>query len=140
MRTLTFTKSYTNSKGVQSFTTSTSLTGTNSGTRDGSVLTGRDRSNSSGSTSSLRMRSTSNASDMSGYTSDTSSGLRKRSASIDQVLTSNPAVDETDAITKKMSETNVPPVDETQALPSQHHPMRVIGCIDGDGLGLLTWW
>lgn len=86
------------------------------------------------------MRATSNTSDMSGYASDTSGGLRKRSASIDQVLTSNPAATDTDAVTKKVCESSAP-VDEVPAqLPSQHHPMRVIGCIDGDGLGLLSWW
>lgn len=36
-----------------------------------------------------------------------------------------------------------PKTDDADAplrLPSQHHPMRVIGSIDGDGLGLLSWW
>jgi hypothetical protein len=140
VRTLTFTKSYTNSKGVQSFTTSTTLTSTNSSTRDGSALTGRDRSNSS-SNGNLRMRATSNTSDMSGYASDTSGGLRKRSASIDQVLTSNPAAPDADAaVTTTVSEMSAPADEVAAQLPSQHHPMRVIGCIDGDGLGLLSWW
>ena len=53
---------------------------------------------------------------------------RKRSASIDQLLMKN----ETSNVIYTLN-----PVVNKEGV---FHPMTVIGCIDGDGLGLLSWW
>jgi hypothetical protein len=157
VRTLTFTKATANNKGVMSYTTTSSLTSNVTNTQPDTNAVGVARRSPSGSLGSL-----------SGVDEPGGSVLRKRSASIDLLLNSaasslgtlhqdaalvSSGAAAIPSLTAFMSaatgvSSSAPPSSaarsvvavSTPNLPSHHHPMRVIGSIDGDGLGLLSWW